>query len=176
MNLSLYRNMRTSVSMTDLDKYKGRIVAEMLLPCRAFPLRRGRSRSRRYKGIYQPLGDQEEMMECMLPHSGLGIDFPIICEIYCGYQALYQKNRHQVDIKILSYDVDNLCKAVLDNMQRMRVIMDDRLAMGITCIKFVAKTDHTLIKLYKAEGYNHAKSQAVSDRGCYEDHGRSSDE
>lgn len=147
----------------DISKFKGKMVAEMLLPCRTFPLRRGRTRSRRYKGVYQPLGDQEEMMEQMIPHRSLSIDFPFICEIYCGYRVLYTKNQYQPDIKLIAYDVDNLTKAVLDNMQRMRIILDDKLAVGVTCLKYQDYSDCTTIRLYVAEGYNYGQFKTLPD-------------
>jgi Holliday junction resolvase RusA-like endonuclease len=53
----------------------------------------------------------------------------------------------------MSYDVDNLAKAILDNMQRVGVIKDDRFVVGVTCLKYTGSSDTTTIRIYKAKGY-----------------------
>ena len=138
--------------MSNLEQYKGPVLAELMLPCRAMPLKRGRSRGRKYKGMYQPLGDQQEMMDLMKPHFGLLINCWMIVEITCYYRAHQHRNDATKEIQIISYDVDNLMKGILDNMQRMAIIKDDRMVLGCSCIKCPGNSDTTAIKIWKAQG------------------------
>ena len=102
--------------------------------------------------MYQPLGDQEEMMELMHPHYGLNINCWMIVEIACYYRAYQHRNNAMEEVRILSYDVDNLMKGILDNMQRIAVIKDDRMVLGCSCVKLPGQSDATHIKIWKAQG------------------------
>ena len=124
---------------------RGDLLAEIDLCCRAEPLKRGR-KSRH--NVNQPLDNQTAMIEQLALHSYLKIDVPIIVDIRCGYMKFKRNTK-----VIVNYDVDNLLKGILDNLQRMWVITNDRLVLGACIVKHEASDDHIHIEIYKAKDY-----------------------
>ena len=124
-------------------QYRARLLAEMDLFVRACPLQRGRSK--RIGGVHQPLGNQAQMLRAMDRYAGLMVSEPCIVEVECGYQSWNSKSRAS------KIDVDNVLKAVLDNLVRVFILADDRFVVGASIVKLPTKENYTSIKIYESE-------------------------
>ena len=127
-----------------MKSYKGKLLAEITLFCKGQPLPRGRSFA---NFVAQPLENQAEMISQLKAHSHLQIDVPVWIDIDCGYKRFFYGST------FIRYDVDNIMKGVLDNLQRMFIIKDDYLVIGSSIVKHQATDDTIDIKIYKAKGY-----------------------
>lgn len=51
--------------------------------------------------------------------------------------------------QVVNYDIDNIMKAIFDNLQRAGLIADDKLIIASTIIKTLADEDRTHVRIYK---------------------------
>jgi Holliday junction resolvase RusA-like endonuclease len=126
-----------------MDKYRSKLIAEFDLFCAGLPLNRGRRRSG--PGMHQPLENQQEMLSLLEMFDPLMIAKPCIVDVECGYMSWTNRSR------VIRYDVDNVLKAILDNLQRVFILADDKFVVGSSIVKLPAKENYTLIKIYESE-------------------------
>jgi Holliday junction resolvase RusA-like endonuclease len=111
----------------------GRMILEMVLFCKALPL--ARPRIGIGKHIYQPLENQAAMREEMKPYRGETIDSPFWLSVHAYYGS---QNKG---------DLDNVVKAVADNLTYLGMITDDRLMRGLTASFETGVEDFVVIRL-----------------------------
>lgn len=111
----------------------GRMLLEMVLFCKALPL--ARPRIGIGKHIYQPLENQASMRKEMKPYRGktIGTPFWLTVHAYFGSQN--------------KGDLDNVVKAVADNLTYLGMITDDRLMKGLTASFETGVEDFVVIRL-----------------------------
>jgi Holliday junction resolvase RusA-like endonuclease len=109
------------------------MLLEMVLFCKAFPL--ARPRRGVGKHIYQPLENQAPMREEMRAYRGSTIDSPFWLTVHAYYE------------KKSKADLDNVVKAVADNLTYIGLITDDRLMRGLTASFETGVEDFVVIRL-----------------------------
>lgn len=124
---------------------RGNLLAQINLSCRAEPLKRGRKARH---NVNQPLDNQTAMIEQLSLYSYLKLDIPIIVDVRCGYMNFKRSTK-----VIVNYDVDNLLKGILDNLQRMWIISDDKHVLGASITKEQSTDDNIHIEIYEARDY-----------------------
>ena len=111
----------------------GKMVLEMVLFCKALPL--ARPRIGIGKHIYQPLENQAAMREEMKAYRGTTIDSHFWLTVHAYYGS---QNKG---------DLDNVVKAVADNLTYLGMITDDRLMKGLTASFETGVEDFVVIRL-----------------------------
>lgn len=119
---------------------RGHLIIEMNLFCAGRPQRR----SKNYSNTVTDLDNQYEFINSLEPFREMLIDDLVIIDIEYYYRDIKEG---------MTYDVDNLIKATLDNLQRMKVIVNDRNVVGVSVYKLRAVDDHTVIRIYGMNGY-----------------------
>lgn len=133
--------------MFDEVPLTGRLITEMYIFCRPYPL--GRPRMRKDgSGVYQPLENQAEMREEMLAyHREVPIDRPVVLVA----RLFYQRPPYQPLPHVSRYDVDNLAKAIADNLVDQNIITDDRLILKLDITKSYSAEDYMVIRIHEVE-------------------------
>ena len=111
----------------------GHLLLEMVLFCKALPL--ARPRIGIGKHIYQPLENQAPMREEMKAYKSKTIDSPFWLTVHAYYGS---PNKG---------DLDNVVKAVADNLTYLGLITDDRLMRGLTASFESGVEDFVVIRL-----------------------------
>ena len=107
---------------------------------RASPLPRPRI-NKHTGSIYQPIDSQNKVRKALLEIEQEPIDVPFILEA----DFYFEKKEY-----FLKVDVDNLLKALADNLQAMKIITNDRLMMGSRVTKNLYE-DFICLRLIRAE-------------------------
>lgn len=114
----------------------------MDLFCASKPQPRNRSNSKR-KTNYLDLSNQNEMLKALQPYEDIWLEMPLGIEI----EYIYSTSNGNAE----RYDLDNLLKGTLDNLQRLRIIKDDSQIVFIDTVKYYSSDDHTIIRLYELD-------------------------
>lgn len=112
----------------------GRLLLEMVLFCKALPL--ARPRIGIGKHIYQPLENQSPMRQEMKAYKQ---PTPINAPFWLSVHAYYDSQNKG--------DLDNVVKAVADNLTYLGLITDDRLMRGLTASFEEGVEDFVVIRL-----------------------------
>jgi len=134
--------------MFDEVPMAGSLISEMYIFCRPYPL--GRPRMRKDgSGVYQPLENQAEMREELLTHHyrEKPIDKPVVLVA----RLFYQKPPFQPLPHVSRYDVDNLAKAIADNLVDRNILSDDRLILKLDISKSYSVEDYVIIRIHEVE-------------------------
>ncbi len=133
--------------MFDRVPMPGKLISEMYIFCRTYPLGRPRMKKDR-TAVYQPLENQAEMREELLAyHRDVPIDIPV-CMIA---RLFYQRPAYQPLPHVSRYDVDNLAKAIADNLVDRNIIADDRLILRLDITKSYSAEDYLIIRLHEVD-------------------------
>jgi Holliday junction resolvase RusA-like endonuclease len=99
----------------------------------------------------------------MEPYSS---DFPIKRPFWLTINAFYAVGSYNNTPYVSSFDVDNVAKAVADNMQAMKIIADDKWMVGLSVTKQLSAEDYTIIRIYGVEdnGYYAAPLSGRSNK------------
>lgn len=123
----------------------GKLISEMYIFCRSYPLGRPRMRKDR-AAVYQPLENQAEMREELLAyHRITPIDRPVVLVA----RLFYQRPAYRPLPHISRYDVDNLAKAIADNLVTGNILQDDRLILKMDVTKAYSAEDYVIIRLHE---------------------------
>lgn len=125
----------------DYRAMRGDVLTDLMLYCRAKPLQR--PRRSQSGGVYQPLDNQRDMISCLGTYPN-AITVPMIIDVTCYYQ-IRTKLSH-----VVNYDIDNVLKAILDNLIRAGLIADDKLVVGSTIFKTPSNEDRVHVRIYKS--------------------------
>ena len=133
--------------MFDPIPMPGRLISEMYIFSRAYPL--GRPRMRKdASGVYQPLENQADMRDQLHDYY---LEEPITRPLCLSARIFYQKPYYAPLEDVSRYDVDNLTKAICDNLQHCNIIKDDRLILRTDVTKAYGAEDYLIIRLYEVE-------------------------
>lgn len=149
--------------MTELIKRRS-IAGRFFFFGRAYPLQR--PRRAKQGGVYQDLSDQQEMIYQLKQHEPLSLEIPIILDT-----LIFFKRPTKLNIPYPTQnkfgDIDNIQKAIADNLQKAGHIVDDRLIVGGQSYKLFADEDWVSITIYIPEIVNYGipTSQKSSEGG-----------
>jgi len=122
----------------------GKLLAEIVLFCKAMPL--ARPRVGKTSHVYQPLENQFEMRKQLRPYKMHDpIDKPFWLEVHAFYESPGFRDISRLPCQ--NFDLDNVVKAVADNLTFSAIITDDKWLEGITASKQYSVEDYVLIRL-----------------------------
>lgn len=124
-----------------------RLLLEIPLWTTPAPLERPRY-NRHQKRVYQPLENQEALINEIAYHKGPPITEPVHIEIIINVASIKQIKSGAPIIGKVHGDIDNQAKAILDAMVKNQIIEDDHLVTGLTINRCWASQDFTLIRIF----------------------------
>jgi Holliday junction resolvase RusA-like endonuclease len=124
--------------------YKKSHPARLVIYCRSFPLSRGRIN--KSKQIYQPLLNQRESEFYLKQYEPLNIDYPVFIDVTFAFK---KTGKHLYPVVPSVGDIDNHLKSLLDNLQRVGHLRDDRFVVGLETYKIWSTANYIDIRLWR---------------------------
>jgi Holliday junction resolvase RusA-like endonuclease len=122
---------------------RGDLLAKLLLFERSFPLARPRVNTS--KQVYQPLSNQQSLISEMERYSDLHLDGFLWIDVAFYFRKM---GKWEYPVSPSIGDLDNHVKGLLDNLQRLNIITNDRFIVGIHATKAWSTEDYVEVEIY----------------------------